>query len=99
MSTRRIRASIDRMSDPYTFIDKNRNDIIKKWMRTYDGEPNTSWNRIFENAFNEFIDYYSQSEESGFLLERFLDGSISEYGMKKEFDIWIADIDLSEFDY
>lgn len=76
--------------------------IINEWRSTYDGEPSTSWDEIFDNVVNDF-ELYCDDEASAmgtdrFLKERFDSGELSESDMLTEFYDFIRFIDLADYD-
>ena len=89
--------------DPFLVIKQNRDAYIYKWSEDYDGNPNSSWDKIFDEVENEFETYAddeaSSDGTSRTLIERFDDGEIDEYDMDNEFDQWVEWLDLSTYDY
>lgn len=93
----RIRASVNSMKDPFEMIEVSRYAFTQEWENNYTGNPNTSWDNIFDNALDAFM-RYADDEASGFLLDQFHNGEIDEEEMVDLFDQWVNFSDLNDFD-
>ena len=81
----------------------DRESYIQEWQEAFDGEPNTSWDNIFDNVVNDF-ELYCGDEMSGMgtdlpITERFNHGLLNERDIATEFADWVRWIDLSDYDY
>lgn len=81
----------------------DRESYIQEWQEASDGEPNTSWDNIFDNVVNDF-ELYCGDEMSGMgtdlpITERFNHGLLNERDIATEFADWVQWIDLPAYDY
>lgn len=103
-STRSRRMSITATTDEFMLSEVigEKETIIDEWRNTYDGEPSTSWDEIFDNVVNDF-ELYCDDEASSYgedrtLKEKFDAGVLSESDMLTEFYDFIRFIDVSDYD-
>lgn len=84
-------------------IYKKKNKYINEFKANYDGDPNTSWDNIFDGAVDEFwrfCDDEASADESGKTIsERFDAGEITAEDVDSEFDGWVMWVDINDFDY
>lgn len=99
-----MRKAIKAATDEYMLSEVigEKETIIDEWRNTYDGEPSTSWDTIFDNVVDEF-ERYCDDEASSYgedrtLKEKFDAGVLSEADMLTEFYDFIRFIDISDYD-
>lgn len=102
-----IRASKS-ANDMLEYILLSKEAYIQEWSNNYTGQPNTSWDNIFDNVVTEF-ELYAGDEASAemdknhnwgkTLEEQYYDGEISAEDVENAFDSWVMWKDLAEYDY
>lgn len=84
--------------NPWEQIELSKPAFIAQWQSESEGEPDTSWDNIFENALEDFK-LYADDEASGNILDDFIDGDLDEIDMVNEFEQFIMWKDLAEYDF
>lgn len=107
LNRKSVRASKS-ANDMLEWILLSKEAYIQEWSNNYIGQPNTSWDNIFDNVVNEF-ELYAEDEASAemdknrnwgkTLKEQYYDGEISAEDVEDAFDGWVIWEDLSEYDY
>lgn len=90
--------SFGNSGNPFADIEALKDAFIKEWWRDYDGDPETGWDNIFENALADF-EAYANDEASGFLMEQYENGEIGDGDMRNEFDQFTMWKDMNEYDF
>lgn len=90
-----IKADTDR--NPWEDIELNKSAYINRWQREYEGEPDTTWDNIWDNVLEEFK-LYANDEASGFIEDKFYNGELSADDMDNEFEHFIMWADLGVYD-
>lgn len=83
--------------NPWEQIELSKPDIIAQWQSESEGEPDTSWDNIFENALEDFK-LYADDEASGNILDEFIEGDFDEIDMYNEFEQFMMWKDLADYD-
>jgi hypothetical protein len=83
-------------------IYRNRHAYIQQFQEASSGEPDTSWDNVFENSVDEFMRYCedeASTDESGkTLMEKYNAGEITGSDLDDYYDDWIMWTELSDFD-
>ena len=83
--------------NPWEQIELSKPAFIAQWQSESEGEPDTSWDNIFENALEDFK-LYADDEASGNILDEFIEGDFDEIDMCNEFEQFIMWKDLADYD-
>lgn len=84
-------------------LNENREYFIQQLEEIYTGEPETSWNNIFDNLIDEFESYAddeASTDENGDTIQtNYEQGNYDEIDINNSFDNFIMFLDIREYDF